>query len=143
MDPIQETLSYLKAKGYKTTRVRTLVIELLANSKSPISVTEILQKFTLRPNELTVPNKTTIYRELDFLLEQGIIREIDFSESKKRYEFKDAKHHHHIICVKCKKIEDVDLNQDLKAQETKITKEKNFKIINHSLEFFGLCSICQ
>ena len=154
MNTVEKTISYLKAKGYKTTQVRSLVIDTLASSKAPLSVSEILSRFetaNLRPNDQSsfpfgirrIPNKTTIYRELDFLLEQGIITEVDFGESKKRYEFNTQQHHHHVICVRCKKIEEVDLSQDLSQYEDKISKEKNFKIIHHSLEFFGLCPKCQ
>lgn len=140
MNSVEKTLSYLKAKKHKITKVRSLIIEIIVSSPTPLSVGELLnmlEKVNLQPN------KTTIYRELDFLLKQGIIREVDFGESKKRYEFSSEQHHHHVICIKCKKIEDVDLDQDLSQYEDKIAQEKNFKIINHSLEFFGLCPNCQ
>ena len=55
-------------------------------------------------------NKTTICRELDFLMGKGLIKEIEFGEGKKRYEIDSGSdHHHHLICLNCKKVEDVDL----------------------------------
>lgn len=154
MDHLKKTISYLRVKGFKITVVRTAILELLHNKTTPISAYDILfalKQTQLEPNEQSslisnvhrIPNKTTIYRELDFLLEQGIIREVDFGEGSKRYELRSENHHHHLICLNCKKIEDIDLDQDLTKEEKKIEQQKNFKIVNHSLEFFGLCLNCQ
>ncbi|HMR01620.1 MAG TPA: transcriptional repressor, partial [Candidatus Gracilibacteria bacterium] len=87
-------------------------------------------------------NKTTIYREVYFLLEQNILVEIDFGDRKKRYESASSEHHHHIICLKCSKVQDIQLESDLSEDQKKIEQETNFKITNHSLEFFGLCNTC-
>lgn len=112
---------------------------MLVRAKAPLAAPEILQ--ALEKKKLAV-NKTTVYRELDFLLEQDIAQEVEFGDKKKRYEISD-KHHHHVVCVECKNVEDVDLQQDLDEAERKIAKQKGYTIINHSLEFFGLCANCK
>jgi hypothetical protein len=61
----------------------------------------------------------------------------------KRYELLQEGHHHHVICSKCRKVQDVVLKVDLDAEEHKIQKDTGFKIQSHSLEFFGLCTDCQ
>jgi Fe2+ or Zn2+ uptake regulation protein len=40
-------------------------------------------------------------------------------------------------------VEDVGLANDLNAIEKKISREYRFKILNHALEFYGLCKNCQ
>ncbi|HWA52385.1 MAG TPA: transcriptional repressor [Patescibacteria group bacterium] len=111
--------------------IKTKLQKLLAKSKSPISVPEILEEIDA--------NKTTIYRELTSFIKDGLITEIEFGDGKKRYEWKDHGHHHHLICKTCGKIEDV------KVDEKKLIKSitnKNFLIESHSLEFFGKCKNC-
>lgn len=124
---------------YKTTKVRTSLLEILQKTSSPLSVQEILVK--LKGKKLN-PNKTTIYREIEFLTNLGLVSEVDFGEGKKRYEAL-GDHHHHIICVNCKAIKDVSLDKDLDLFNAKIAKQAGFKPVGHSLEFFGLCQDCQ
>ena len=120
--------------------VRNFILDSLDKSVRPLSAVD-LQKI-LKKKGLAA-NKTTIYREVDFLKKEGLILEVRLAENKKRYELSSREHHHHIVCLKCKKIEDVILKKDLQEQEKNIAKEKKFKVINHSLEFFGICENCQ
>lgn len=130
----------LKSKGHRITRARSAIIKILAGNISPISVTELNSKLQ---NGGVAVNKTTLYRELEFLLAEKIVKEINLREDKKRYELADSAHHHHLVCLNCKRVEDIDLQNDLSKQEEVIKNTKNFKVINHSLEFFGLCKNCQ
>lgn len=130
----------LKSQGHKITKTRVYLLELLKAISSPVSVDEILKQFSEKGLK---PNKTTIYREIEFLKQKDLVREIDLGERKSRYELQQGKHHHHVVCIECKGIEDVDLLNDLAEEENRIAKRKKFKIINHRLEFFGICSSCQ
>jgi Fur family ferric uptake transcriptional regulator len=51
-------------------------------------------------------------------------------------------HHHHLICLRCKYIEMIEISDHLKKQEKQIAKQNKFTIINHSLEFYGYCHKC-
>lgn len=115
------------------------MMEILGKTKSPLSVSELLEK--LSKKELK-PNKTTVYREIEFLNKKGKVEEVDFGEGKKRYEGSGS-HHHHIICIKCKKVKDITLEQDLDKFNAKIASQAGYKPVGHSLEFFGICKSCQ
>jgi Fur family ferric uptake transcriptional regulator len=139
MNKIDDILRKLKSDGCRITSLRKNILIFMLDNKIPLSSLDV-QKHFLKNN---IPaNKTTIYRELEFLNKKNIISEIIFLDGIKRYEI-ILKHHHHIVCVNCNKIEDVVLKKDLADQEKIITKSKKFKIINHSLEFFGICKKCQ
>ncbi len=125
--------------SFKITKVRSAMLALLAETSTPLSITEILLQ--LKKEDLS-PNKTTIYRELEFLTNLGLVSDVDFGDGKKRYE-ESGEHHHHIICVNCKTIKDVKMDKDLDEFSAKIAKQAGFKPVGHSLEFFGLCSKCQ
>lgn len=134
-----EIVSKLKSEGHRITPIRNKILEILGDSTQPISAPALLE--SVKSSNEGV-NKTTIYRELDFLKLKDFISEVEFGDGKKRYELNDG-HHHHLICLNCKKIEDVDLKTDLSEEEKKIEKETGFKIQSHSLEFFGFCKDCQ
>ena len=127
-------------KKFRITPARLGLIEIFESTEKPLSVARIIS--SLSDKKINV-NKTTVYRELDFLLDIGKITEVIISSGKKYYETSGSKHHHHLICRGCGIIKDVVLENDLGDEETKIEKHNSFKIQNHSLEFFGLCANCQ
>lgn len=133
--------SALRTQGHKITKNRTAILEYLSSQKKPISADQILAHILEEHHDV---NKTTIYRELFFLLEHSFIKEVEFGDGKKRYEIAiNRPHHHHIICVNCKRVEDVPLEKELDNQEKHIEEVTGFKLTSHMLEFFGLCGNCQ
>ena len=133
--------SSLRTRGFKITKNRIAILDFLSNQEDPVSQDEI-KTFVESSNPKV--NKTTIYRELFFLLENGFVKEIEFGDGKKRYEIAINKpHHHHIICRNCRRVEDVPLDRELEHQEKIIEESTKFKLTDHMLEFFGLCLNCQ
>ncbi|CAN5355688.1 hypothetical protein BH10PAT1_BH10PAT1_5310 [soil metagenome] len=114
--------------------IKTDLLNLIDKSSSPVSVPEILQKISA--------NKTTIYREIEKFVSEGVIDEIDLGDGKKRYESIKLGHHHHLVCIKCKSITEFNLDDDFSTEEKKIKKTKKFTVLKHNLEFFGLCHNC-
>ena len=129
----------LRTDGFRITKIRRLILDLLSQNQKPIPSSKI-QSY-LSKNKASA-HRTTIYRELLFLKEQKIIRELRLGENKRHYELMPENDHHHIICVNCEKIEDIELSKHLRVEERMITKNKKFKILMHSLEFYGLCGDC-
>lgn len=130
----------LRSKGFKITKVRSNLIEILTKTTTPLSINDLLEK--LEEKDLK-PNKTTVYREIVFLTDQGLVSGVDFGEGKKRYEGSSKEHHHHVVCINCKKVQDIHMEKDLDKLMEKITRQVGYKSVGHSLEFFGLCKTCQ
>ena len=123
----------------RLTITRKILCNYFKNLKTPADYNQIMS-FT-KEIGLDV-NKTTIYRQLDSLLSEGIILELDFGEGKKRYEL-NKKHHHHILCKKCKKIQCINIKEDFSEQEKAISRSTNFTITGHIFDFIGLCQKCK
>ena len=92
---------------------------------------------------LVKADKTTVYREIEFLLSLGILRELQFDERGKRYEVVSGEHTHHLICTNCNNVEAAVLDHDLDDVERRIRAQKKFRVQHHSLDFYGLCKACQ
>jgi len=141
MKALEEILAELSKGGFRITRARRSIIEVLINSSLPLSAEEIIDAL-LRKKILA--NKTTVYRELTFLKDRAIVQEIQFlHERVKRYEVVFGSHHHHLICMECKRVEDVELEGELEKYEREIMRSRGFKVLNHTLEFMGLCEDCR
>ena len=136
---LQHIIKTLRSKQLRITKLRRSILQILIDNNIPITVSDLRSSLS----ELNLQShKTSVYRELAVLKKQGVIQEVQFDENKKRYEITQTDHHHHIVCIDCKKIDDVVLEKDLDNHEQKIMSQKNFKVLNHSLEFFGLCASC-
>ncbi len=135
-----EILARLRESGLKVTRYRKALLNLFFNHARPLSVNDILDFLS---KDGMNPNKTTIYREIDSLVELGYLDSLDFGDVRKRYELSSREHHHHLICEKCDHIEDIIIKDDLQEIEQKVKIKSKFKIKSHTLEFFGLCLHCQ
>lgn len=129
----------LKERGHRLTKIRTAIVELLMTGADPLSSPALQALLTQRK---LPANKTTVYRELAFLEQEGMVRELQFHDGTKRYEITPENHHHHIVCVRCDKIEHVALEENLKQEEKAIAKARNFSVLTHSLEFYGICRGC-
>lgn len=139
MDSLTAIIAQLKVQGCKITKAREAIINIFLNIRSPLSAGEILDN--LKNIKINV-NKTTVYRELDFLKDKTLVKELHIGDGKRRYELRDDTHHHHVICLKCDKIECVELPECIKKQEHMASMKSNYKIIEHSLKFYGICPNC-
>lgn len=141
MTSIEPVLETLKKNGKKLTEVRRAVISIVFESERPLSVSDILND--LSKIDLT-PNKTTVYRELAFLLAEGYIKEVVISPSVVYYESALLSHHHHLVCTKCGVIKEIDCpeTEESFTQIAKSAQGKGFNIQTHNLEFFGRCVSC-
>jgi Fur family ferric uptake transcriptional regulator len=136
----QNRLDHLKSRGFRITNVRRVVMEIFSAASQPISALQLLS--SLKERSLNV-NKTTVYRELEFLMLNKVISELDLLDGMKRYELLHADHHHHhLVCTSCQKIQCVEMNNDLDEIEALIKRRYQFHVKAHVLEFFGVCSNC-
>lgn len=133
------TISKLKGQGYKMTEIRKGIIALFSRTKAPLSANEVRKK--LSSSGLGV-NKTTIYRELQFLVKEKCLTSVQLKPSEVAYESTELEHHHHLICETCGKIDEVT-NCLAEELEKRILKNKGFVISRHALEFYGRCLECR
>lgn len=140
MNQKDRLIERLRKTGSKITRLRLAFIDYFCGEHRPTSVEELVTYLSLRGLK---PNKTSIYRELEFLLYQNIVQEISFGDRKARYELKNTYHHHHLVCTVCKKVEDIPCPDNFNEETRKLTKEKGFEVKHHLLELFGVCKSCK
>lgn len=139
MSKIQVIARLLKSQGFRITKIRLGLIQLIVQKQRLHTTTQILQ--LLRPTFIRL-NKTTVYRELQFLNTAGIVRAVDLGDGKKRWEIaKD--HHHHLVCTNCQSVAHVNLREDWIVEARKIAMANQFTLFDHQLELFGTCSNCQ
>lgn len=139
MNTLESHLDRWKAQGYRMTKSRIALLELFLNEEHPLSAEEIQKK--LKRKRVTA-DPSTIYRELDFLTQETVIQEVKLHSKKRFFELSFKSHHHHLVCLNCEAIEEVEMDNELTLLEKNIQRKSNFQIQSHVLEFFGLCGSC-
>jgi len=140
---LEQLVSELKQKKLKVTPARKAILAAMLKLDKPVSAEEIGEDLAYKDRST---GKTTVYRNILKLLEQGIVKKVQFHEPKTRYELDLNNHHHHLVCVNCNKIQETDLanfEDQFAAVEAQLGAKHNFQINSHSLEFYGLCSDCR
>lgn len=137
---LNELLAKVRSRGGRLTKTRIAILSGFLAANKPLSPIEIIAYLA---GEKIQVNKTTVYRELSFLLENNLIREVRLLEGKAALYELSNEHRHHLICLKCRQIQNLPINHQLCQQEKIINQQNDFKILDHSLEFYGLCKKCQ
>jgi len=136
-DPI---VAALRARKCRITPARRAIAGCFAARCKPLSAQDVcaaLKRGRVRAN------LTTVYRELQFLAAQGMLKAVFLQDGVQRYERASLPHHHHLVCLGCGTIAGVDMEGDLSRLERAIARARAFLVERHSLEFYGRCRDCR
>ena len=130
----------LKKEGLRYTQQRQLIWDELCSSEDHRDAEEIY--LSLRKDGVNA-SRATVYRTIDVLVKNKLVRKLDLGDGKARYENKmDSSHHDHLICVQCGKIEEF-MDDKIESRQDEIVKRFGFKMIRHIHQLFVLCDKCQ
>lgn len=125
--------------GYKNTKQRQAISDLLEISKDPISAEEIYLKLS---SKKISANLSTIYRSLEILEDKGVVTKTVINDGKALYELVKDEHTHRVICTKCNKMVAVELCPIAKMED-ELKRTTDFDITGHRIEIYGICSECK
>lgn len=128
----------LRDNGHKITPQRLAIVKIISNSNDHPSVEDIYARIK---KEFPTMSLATVYKNILLIKSLGEVLELGFADDCNRYDGCKPYPHPHVICIKCRKIVDPDL-ESLNEMTKEIMLETDFKIINHRLDFFGICSDC-
>ncbi len=129
-----------KPQSHTIMKTEPLIQQLINNGHSPINFEQIA---TFLESQNLKPNKTTIYRNLEKLEKDGLIKKVILSDQKQFWEvvhYNSKTHqdhqHYHLICNSCTNIECQELPRI-------ILPKLNFNVQRMEINLFGLCNNCQ
>jgi Fur family transcriptional regulator, ferric uptake regulator len=126
----------------------TLKLHQLSVTKPRLKVFEILEQHgLLTMNDLIKAcadiDRASVYRTVESLETIHVLHKV-YSGFKYKLELSDpfSPHHHHIVCTRCKKAQDISKDR-LETILSIIAKENNYVLYGHVVELTGLCSDCR
>lgn len=131
---------YILNNGLKYTGQRDQILVSFLSVEKHISIEELYGLIKKKNPEISY---ATVYRTMKLLSKCGIANESKFQGGITRYEHAyDHRHHDHLVCIKCGTIKEFE-NHQIEVIQRKIAEENNFKVEDHKLEIYGICSRCQ
>ncbi len=133
--------SALRAHSLKVTPRRKAVIELFIAENRYLGPSEIRDILARRSRQVGLPS---VYRILQELEGAGILIKIAHTNRQLYYGLCKKPHqdHHHFICRKCNKVEEVEFCNFSEISRF-IEKRLNGKVQYHALHIEGLCARCK
>ena len=133
----QDVLKHLREKGVRITETRKAVIDFIIQSHDHPSADMIYQ--ALLP---AFPNMSlaTVYNNLKVLIDEGFVSELKVRNDTTTYYDFMGHQHLNVICEKCGRIADMDL--DLPDGQQEAADQTGYQITKSQMVVYGICPDC-
>lgn len=139
---IEKIKQLLQSQGFKLTPQREATVRvLLENEQDHLSAEDVYMLVKDKAPEIGL---ATVYRTLELLSEMHVVEKMNFGDGVSRYDLRsdtNRHHHHHMICVQCGSVKEI-MEDWLTPLEERLRQEFQFEVVDHRLDFHGLCSRC-
>ena len=132
-----ELTAALRGGGHRVTVPRLLVHRHVRRSRGHLTAEQVHGE--LAPG-LPSLSPATIYATLDLLDELGFVRRLSTPGGTIVYDPR-TEAHHHAICRRCGRMEDIEAPVDIRAVEAAAAKA-GFRADHGELQLSGLCAAC-
>jgi Fur family transcriptional regulator, ferric uptake regulator len=127
----------LKTIGLKATLPRLRILELF--EKSPVRHLSAEDVYKTLAREGTDTGLATVYRVLTQFEQAGLLIRHHFESDKAVFELNRGKHHDHLVCVQCGRVEEF-YDSKIERRQEKIAQDRGFRIHDHSLHIYADCT---
>lgn len=126
-------------KAVKNTKQRQYILEALTDCTEPLTAEEIYRRALKKCPNMAI---TTVYRNLEMLVNNRRVNKIIYSDATARYEYikQGDSHSHFLVCVGCNRafpLEECPLKID------GIKESTGFTVTGHNIEIYGYCRDCR
>lgn len=125
-----------KQLGFKLTPQRLAILDYLDGNTSHPSAEDVYREVA---KKFPTMSFATVYNTLETLRQRGGVLELNIDPEKKRFD-PNTEPHHHLICLKCRRIVDVHRMYELPLPKADLS---GFQVIGNHIEFYGFCPKCQ
>jgi Fur family ferric uptake transcriptional regulator/Fur family peroxide stress response transcriptional regulator len=137
VDTDQDLIALLRARGQRVTPQRLVIHRVLRERDRHLSADDVREAVK---HALPGTSTPTIYATLDLLAELGLVRRIDVGTGAALFDSR-ADDHHHTVCRRCGKVEDLNAPNDLSPVLDAAARAR-FRPEQVDLVVSGLCAGC-
>jgi Fur family ferric uptake transcriptional regulator len=131
---------FLRARALRLTPQRRIIFERVFDTHQHFTADELFGWIQAAGGR---GSRATVYRTLALLVEGGFLESLDVGMGELRYEHVlGHRHHDHMVCVVCGKIEEF-FDERIEALQEEACEAKGFEMESHNLRLFGRCRGCK
>jgi Fur family ferric uptake transcriptional regulator len=140
MDRILPDLSSLQPAGRKHSIKRDRVLSVFLRQEGHLSADDLCD---LVHREDPGIGRATVYRTLQWMVEAGIARKVNFGEGRARFEpsFRHPRHFH-LVCTECRRSSEF-LSSDIESLLEEIAASRHFESGQAVVQVSGICEACR
>ena len=127
----------LKSSGLKATLPRLKILEVFQTSDIRHLTAEDVYKHLLA--EGFDIGLATVYRVLMQFEQAGILTRSHFESGKSVFELNEGKHHDHLVCLDCGRVEEF-YDPEIEARQRQIAQSRGFELQEHALSLYAGCT---
>ncbi|MBY4897375.1 ferric iron uptake transcriptional regulator [Cupriavidus sp. AU9028] len=127
----------LKNIGLKATVPRLKILEIFQTSEQRHLSAEDVYRILL--NEQMDIGLATVYRVLTQFEQAGLLSRNNFESGKAIFELNEGKHHDHLVCLDCGRVEEF-YDASIEQRQQSIARERGFALQEHALSLYGNCT---
>lgn len=128
----------IRVRGFRLTPQRMAILNILYASGGHLAPTEIFER--LQP-VLSGAAEPTVYRNLDFLRDNGFIRATSTANGRLEYEIVTHAHHH-LTCKTCGQEIEVK-HEQLQPLYDQLEQSTGYRLTENHFTFMGYCPQCK
>ena len=130
----------MKDAGLKITLPRIKILQILDSAEVHHVSAEDVYKILLNNGEEI--GLATVYRVLTQFEQAGLVVRHNFEGGHSVFEMSSEKHHDHIVCVRCGRVEEFT-DEEIEKRQQVVADRLSFELTDHNLNMYGLCPDCR
>ena len=130
----------LRPAGGRRSNKRDLIVNVFLRQEGHLSADHLVDLIKREDHKIS---RATVYRTLQWMVDAGIARKVDFGEGRFRFEH-SYRHprHFHLICKTCNQTFEF-LSSDIESLIEEVAAARNFSARQSVLQIYGTCEACQ
>jgi len=126
----------LKTMGLKATGPRLKILNLFEHSDHRHLTAEDVYRMLIMDN--VDVGLATVYRVLTQFEQAGLLIRHHFDNEKAVYELNQGRHHDHLLCIQCGRVEEF-FDPEIEQRQKAIASERGYRLAEHALNLYVEC----
>ena len=127
----------LRKAGLKVTLPRIKILEVFQKSPQRHMTAEDVFKVLLA--EGSDVGLATVYRVLMQFEQAGLLSRNHFETGKSVFELNEGKHHDHLVCMDCGRVEEF-YDAEIEKRQRSVAQARGFELQDHALALYAACT---